>query len=116
MWGGLYASGIEEYRTLKLIHCDLDLKQLYVIIDMVLRAKWKEEKWFGSLKQECTSIDFFFFLFQSYTAEKAYIATQGKKTKSFYYYLNVIIFLSRCNNIVISILVYDMHVCKRGHL
>jgi hypothetical protein len=45
-----------------------------------------------SLKQECTSIDFFFFLYQSYSAEKAYIATQGKKTKSFYYYLNVITF------------------------
>ena len=36
---------------------------------------------------------FFFFLYQSYTAEKAYIATQGKKTKSFYYYLNVITFI-----------------------
>lgn len=93
MWGGFYASGIIEYRTLKLIHCDLDLKQLYVIIDMVLRAKWKEEKLFCSLKQECTSIVFFFFLYQSYSAEKAYIATQGKKTKSFYYYLNVITFI-----------------------
>jgi len=82
MWGGFYASGIKEYQTLKLIHCDLDLKQLYVIIDMVLRAKWKEEKLFCSLKQECTSI-VFFFLYQSYTAEKAYIATQGIKKQEF---------------------------------
>ena len=93
MWGGFYASGIKEYRTLKLIHCDLALKQLYVIIDIVLRAKWKEEKLFCSLKQECTSIVFLFFLYQSYTAEKAYIATQGKKNKNFYYYLNVITFI-----------------------
>ena len=35
---------------------------------------------------------FFFFLYQSYTAQKVYIATQGKKNKSFYYYLNVITF------------------------
>ena len=65
MWGGYYASGINEYWTLKLIHCNIDLKQRYAIIDMVLRAKWKEEKLFGSLKQECTSIDFFSFFIRA---------------------------------------------------